>query len=434
MELLRHTAFLLVLFALALQARAQPRLGGFVEYDNLTYFESPLAHQVNGRNQVIVQGELRHEVNAKANVFGSVELRYDQADPVRNRVYLDEAYVNLYYGRLDLRLGKQIFAWGRADGFNPTNNLTAWDYSDVLDTENEQLGLVSARAVYYAGSWSAEAVLAPSFTPSTLPGVHSRWWPELPATVANPVYPAAGPRRLNARYRYAAPRLPDEGLASTQYALRLSGLLRGWDVSVSWFDGYDDLPALHVTPDVDAALTTATVTIEPAYHRRRAAGVDFATTFGALGVRGEAAYYLTEDWSGTDPAIDDPYLQYAVGADYTFDGLLVGKDLFLLAEWVQELHLPDRSTVYRFTDLNHLFRRSVFARADLALGAFTDFVLDGTYNVATRDWWIQPGLVWSVTDGLALRADLDLTGGPDDAFFGSFRENRRVQLRVKYSF
>ncbi len=40
------------------------------------------------------------------------------------RVKLREAYVNAYIGPLDLRFGKQIIVWGRADGINPTNNLT----------------------------------------------------------------------------------------------------------------------------------------------------------------------------------------------------------------------------------------------------------------------------------------------------------------------
>ena len=72
---------------------AQPQLGGFIEYDNLAYFESANRQKINGRNQVILQTELRHGTGTKASLLGSVELRYDQADPSRNRVFLDEAYM-----------------------------------------------------------------------------------------------------------------------------------------------------------------------------------------------------------------------------------------------------------------------------------------------------------------------------------------------------
>jgi len=414
---------------------SQTRLGGFVEYDNITYLKNNNRQKINGRNQGILQLELQHQVNSKAEIFGSVEIRNDQADPSRDRVYLDEAYINLYVGDFDLRVGKQIFAWGRADGFNPTDNLTAWDFSDILDTDDEKIGVVSARVNYYFGDWSLEAVLVPSFTASVLPVAStSRWWPEMPPAVPNPLYPQIGLPTLKATYAISRPILPDEGARSTQYALKLSGMARGWDFSVSWFDGFDDLPSIHTSTVVDSAFTSAQVTLTPRYHRRRAIGVDFATAFGKLGVRGEAAYYLTEDWEGTDPNIDDPYFQYVLGLDYTFRDILPGKDLFILMQWVQEIQTPDRNTIYRETDLNHLFRKSVIAKADLSLGEFAKLTFEGVGNLATDDWWIRPGLEWSVTDGVKLLTRVDLLGGPKDSFFGSFRDNRRLQVLLKYSF
>ena len=35
-----------------------------------------------------------------------------------------ECYGTYHFGKADLRVGKQIVAWGRADGINPTDNLT----------------------------------------------------------------------------------------------------------------------------------------------------------------------------------------------------------------------------------------------------------------------------------------------------------------------
>jgi hypothetical protein len=414
---------------------SQTRLRGFVEYDNITYMKNGDKQKINGRNQGILQLELRHQVNPNADIFGSVEIRNDQANPARDRIYLDEAYINLYLGDIDIRVGKQIYAWGRADGFNPTDNLTAWDFSDILDTDDEKIGVISARANYYIGDWSIEAVLVPSFTASILPAeVSSRWLPELPAAVPNPMYPEAGPATLQASYRFARPILPDEGVKSTQYAMKLSGLASGWDFSISWFDGFDDLPAVHNITVVDSAFTTAEITLQSKYHRRRAIGADFATAFGGLGVRGEAAYYLTEDWDGTDPAIDDPYLQYVLGLDYTFRDVLPGKDLFVLMQWVQEVQMPDRNTVYRITDFNHLFRKSLMAKADLSLGEFVKLTFEGVVNLNTDDWWLRPGMEWSVTDGVKLLATADLLGGPQDSFFGGFSDNRRLQFRLKYSF
>ena len=40
---------------------------------------------------------------------------------------LREAFVDLRFGHLDVRAGRQMIAWGRADGVNPTDNLSGQD-------------------------------------------------------------------------------------------------------------------------------------------------------------------------------------------------------------------------------------------------------------------------------------------------------------------
>jgi hypothetical protein len=252
--------------------------------------------------------------------------------------------------------------------------------------------------------------------------------------VPNPSFPGSGPPLLRTSYELADDVLPDEGLDSFQYALRVTGILGGWDVSVSWFDGLDDLPAPHFETSVDSTLSEARILVEPRYHRRRAIGGDFATTLGSIGVHGESAYYLTSDWSGTDPAIDDPYFHYVVGGDYTLDDLVGDHDLFFLLEWSHEVQVPDRHSTSRDTDLNHVFRKSLFGKADLELGAFSSVKVEGVYNVGTRDWYVRPGGRWSFADGVELLLDLDLLGGRSDTFFGSFGSNSRLHTRLKYSF
>jgi hypothetical protein len=420
------------LFAASAVAQVQP--SGFVEYDNLTYIGSRKEERVNGRNQGILQLDLRHQAAPAAEVFGSLEVRTDQADRARDRVFLDEAYINLYIGAFDVRLGKQIYAWGRADVFNPTDNLSSWDYSDILDIEDEKIGVLSARVEYYLGNWTVEGVLVPSFAPSVLPDTNSRWFPDLPDSLPNAGYAGQGDAYLNASHTYGEAVLPDDGIGSTQYAVRVSGSVRGWDFSLSWFDGYNDLPAVHRAILIDSTLTDAEVFIRQEYHRRQVIGADFATSFGRIGVRGEAAYYLTEDWNGVDPAVDDPYLQYAIGLDYTLKNVFADKDISLLLEWIQEVHVPDRGTTYTITDLTHVFRKSLFGKADFDVGEFAKLTFEGVWNTYAGDWWVRPGLDWSVADGVQLRVALDLLGGPNDSFFGSYRDNRRTQVRLKHSF
>ena len=421
----------LLLFAFATDGRAQVDITGFVEYDNITYLKNLNKDQVNGRNQAILQLELFHQVNDYADIFSSVEFREDQADPNRNRIYIDEAYLNLYFDNLDIKLGKQIYSWGRADGFNPTDNLSSWDFTDILDIEDEKIGVISARADYYIDDWTITGVVLPTFTESLLPQNNSRWYP---SEIKNPFYPFAGGERIGAKFNLTDPVKPDEIFSNLQYALKLSGTLGGWDFSLSWFDGYDDLPALHTQAQLSQDLSEIAVTAEPVYHRRKSVGADFATIIGDVNFRGEAAYYITEDWEGKDPFIDDPYFQYVLGADYTFNDLIGDNDLFVLLEWVQEIQTPDRNTVYQITDLNHIFRKTVMGKLDFKFDDYSKLYVNYVWNIETKDWYFQPGIDVSITDGVQLRTSVDLLGGEEDSFFGTYKDNNRVQVRLKYSF
>lgn len=100
------------------------------------------------------------------------------------------------------------------------------------------------------------------------------------------------------------------------------------------------------------------------------------------------------------------------------------------------MQVPDRNTVYRFTDLNHVFRHSIFGsifgKAGLRISALK---LEGVYIIEMEDGYVQPGISWSVIDGLALAVDVDLLGGPDDSYFSRVCPRTGAGTRGwKYSF
>ncbi len=54
------------------------------------------------------------------------------------RTRLIEGYAAVHFARADLHLGKQIIAWGRADGINPTDNVSPCDFTLLLPFEDDQ--------------------------------------------------------------------------------------------------------------------------------------------------------------------------------------------------------------------------------------------------------------------------------------------------------
>jgi hypothetical protein len=411
--------------------RAQEiEFNGFVEVDHISYIENKETSKVNSRNRGILQLELRSNFSDQSSIFSAVEFRADQSDLSRNRVYLDEAYIDLFLDDFDFRFGKQIIIWGKADGFNPTDNITPWDFSDILDTDDERIGVVALKANYYIGNWTLEGIIVPTFTPSVLPTENSRWFPTFPETVRNPIFPGAGPPILKAFYEFQNPILPDENFSNAQYAGKISSTFSGWDVSVSYYYGWDDLPSFYQSQYMTG--DSLFLEIQPVYQRRKVLGIDFSTTFGKWGIRGEAAYFITADPNGTNPEIDDPYFQYVMGIDRTFSNLIGENNLFVLIQWIQEI--PKYYTVYRNDDLNHVFQKSFTARMEYEFGAFSKIIIEGVYNIKNEDYYISPAFNYNIFDGVELKLSGEIFGGKADSFFGNYRDNNRVQVKIKYSF
>ena len=133
--------------------------------------------------------QLRTAKSQYGDGFADARIRYGlMGDQQGTFVDLREAYVNAYVGPFDLRLGKQIVVWGRADGLNPTNNITPVDFRIRSPLEDDiRLGNVGARAFLRLGVVRLEGVWMPTYLPTELPPV------SLPQYVAfgPPIFPSA---------------------------------------------------------------------------------------------------------------------------------------------------------------------------------------------------------------------------------------------------
>jgi len=97
--------------------------------------------------------QLRTAKVAYGDGFADLRVRYGlMGDQQGTFVDMREAYVNTYLGPVDLRLGKQIVVWGRADALNPTNNITPVDFRLRSPLEDDiRLGNVGARGFLRMG-------------------------------------------------------------------------------------------------------------------------------------------------------------------------------------------------------------------------------------------------------------------------------------------
>ena len=372
-------------------------------------------------SEVRLVGEVRKD---DGDLTDGVTFQIQDKDPRRSVLDLKEAVLTLHGGPLDVTLGKQIFAWGTADSFNPTDNLNAYDYLDAID--NEKLGLWSAAFRLTAGATTATFVVVPAFVPSRLPLPRSRWTPEIPRTFVG----VADDREV-----------PGVSAGNLQYAARVRTTVRGVDVSASYYDGFEHVPVLRVSSlAVAPGITLPRFT--PVFTRVKVPGLDVSTTYGKFELHAETAARFVESRGR-----DDRW-QGIAGFNYTWDTPpLPGiEQIVFLAEYAREITLHSRpSSSFLSLDAvpglgglisSTVFREALIGRALVKVSEDTQVKLTAVLDLdSAPNAYVQPKLTHRITDALQVEGGLDLfAAGEPDSAWGRYRRNNRVFVFLKYFF
>lgn len=331
---------------------------------------------------------------------------YFQNDPESGS--LRELSVGWRGETLSVRAGRMQFAWGRADAFNPTDNLSARDYTLLMiDEADNRLGSTALAVEYEPGPWRLSAYwLSPS---------------------RRSVIPLSKPEGVDYRF--------DVDTSRSQFAFRLDGQRANVDGSISYYHGTD------VLPDVDAITPTATgVDILLLQHMVSVFGGDVAIAAGNYIFRGELAYTRTESRGAQDLRIKKPFIYGVVGAEHALPGNgMVGVQLLLR-------HVRDYADPHRIADpaarfgalLGNQLERN---QQGLMLRLSRNW-LDGetltTELVTVRTWpdddfLFLPKFSYRPRDNIGLTLGANILRGPAMSFFGNLRDNSLLFFEVRLS-
>lgn len=339
-----------------------------------------------------------------------------------------EAYVNTYLGNLDLRIGQQIVVWGRADGFNPTNNITPQNMLvRSSDEDDRRIGNFLFRANYNLRPFNLEFIWVPQYRPSVLP---TTLFP-FPDFV-----------------EFAGVTTPGPELDNGSIAAKLDLALSKVDGSLSYFKGYMPLPGIFpqtIGFDTESGGLQAVIVNRP--YEMQVFGGDFSTALGSFGLRGEIAYRLPiKDYlDDALPHVPNPDMQYVFGMDKTIGDFsiivqYIGRYIFDFEEFVPTglykelapLYLTNRMIVSQLYETSH----AVFMRPALALLHETlDLECAAYYDFTTEEALLRPTLTRDITDALTLKVGGDIYMGPDNTLFGSVEKalsSGFVELRVSF--
>ena len=218
-------------------------------------------------------------------------------------VELKEAWVEASLGGLDLRIGKQLVAWGLADGNNPTDTINARHqgtrYTTTLDEQKIASWMLNGTYYLPNNLGTLQALLLPISIPNDLPSIAM-------------TIPGIGfaPTIVIKEDAY-----PDISLENMEGGLRSLWYLGNLSVSGSYFTYLDRYPDFAVSV---AGGPTTTITYTPVHNRIHQFGLDAAYAVAGYDIRSEWAVSLTKDMEGANPAEKNPYLQGVLQVSRSF--------------------------------------------------------------------------------------------------------------------
>lgn len=328
------------------------------------------------------------------------ELRVDWQDRRAQRpaISLRRFSATYHKGGLTFEAGKQFIRWGKADILNPTDRFAPRDFLEVINFDF--LGVMAARATYERGANTFDLVYTPRMTPSRSPLPNQRW-------VILP-QEASGFTFVDQGVRY-----PGAG----QVGARWNHLGRGYEVSASFFEGFQHLPSLDV-----ALSRTRLFAIDVArfFPRLRMYGADAAVPLRWFTVKGEAGYFTSSDKRS------DEFLLYVIQlerqqGEWSFVGGYAGE--YVTDSRSTFFFSPDRGTARTF-----LGRVGYTIDANRGVAVETAVRQNGKGSYVKTEFSQAMGAHWRATAGFVW-----LRGEASD-FLGQYRRNSHALVTVRYSF
>ncbi len=291
--------------------------------------------------------------------------------------------------------GRQFIRWGKTDVLNPTDRFAPRDFLAVVD--NEFLAVTAARLTWERQGHTLDAVFAPRFTPSRIPLLHQRWVVLPEALRAIPV---------------------DDGGArfpgGPQFGLRWNHVARGFEHSLSFYEGFNHLPLL------EGSFASARLAVVRFYPKLRMYGADAAVPLRWLTLKTEAAWFLSPAGRA------DEYVQYVLQAERQ------SGEWFFVGGYAGEWMTRRRSPVEFAPDRG--LTRAFLGRAAYTIDANRSVAFEGAVRRNGDGVWLK--LEYSQLLGAHWRATASVTlvrGAPGD-FLGQYRRNSHAVLALRYNF
>lgn len=401
---LRVIVFAMLLPARLIAAEIIPQ--GFVDSVHAVQVKdefSLLNSKTRARLELEVQGD-----NSAALV--SANAIYNTVIESQSGVGLHEAYGEFFGDFWDVRIGRQIIVWGKADGLRIVDLLCPTDYTEfiALEFDDVRMPINALRVRFLSDIFSIELVGIPIFTPGIMPPEDS------PYNTTAEQLDALG-------LELDDPSLPKKKIANMEAAARVSFFLPHIDFAVSALYLWDDFPAMLLETVDDEVLVTQN------YSRFFVLGAEFSAPLGDFVLRGEMAAYFNRHFQHSDMSASSKshMLNYMLGVDW-----YPGNNWTVMLQASSASILGDASLLAQseHTVIATLLLQKKLLREKLTLSNMT--------YMGFIDWDVfnRTSVEYALSDAFHIYLGFDLFAGDKQGDFGQYSDLSSVWLKAKYSF
>jgi hypothetical protein len=392
---------------------------------------------------------------ANSELSGKLDFSEDTSD------ILEELTYRAFVGDFVFSAGKSKIVWGRGDNLHVLDLINANDYSDFIipDYLDRRIAEPMVDVTWnMSDQMTLEAVWTPGMTADEIP-TSGIWAPEEATTLtdlatsyvtyaASQAYSAAydqyiaygestaqfaaiaAAEAVEAQYSDSSDFLPDtDTLEYSQYGLRLTGTYGPVDYGAEYYLGH------YKTPSVSYTTNGSYVTdLDLDYDRLQVFGIDGAAVAGRFNLRGEAAYYLTDDIDGTDDSVHNNSLQWLTGFDTDLPFNEMNLNMQVLGCYI----LHDDEISYGDVDYNsaekYYTHKLVTQVSDSYDHGKVKPSVSVVWNIEREDLIVMPKFEYNVQDDFTVTATAALFSSSDDGEFAAYEDNDFLQVKTEYRF
>ncbi len=314
----------------------------------------------------------------------------------------------------DIRLGRQIIIWGKADGVQITDIISPPDYTEAFTRDLDETRLpVDAIKFRLLSDWlNTELIWIPTFRPAVLPAPGNPW-------AISTVLPDG------VTVSSASAIEPGLSFKNSEIGMKLTSFQPGLDLGASFFYTWDDFPANHRSVQQVGSLTKVQLT--PRHHRLAVFGLECSRPCSDFVFRSEAAWYLGR-YLDTKTIADEPLSRNVVswlgGIDWT-----PGNDWNLIAQLTGN-HIINYEQ--RLKDREHSFMSTLNLSKKLLRQTLTLSTML-YYQINSSELYSRLKAEYELTDNFRLALGADMFAGKNGQF-GVYKDNSQLWVKAKFSF